>query len=528
MNEDSPSDPHNLLTQADLDLLHGYLDGSLPDADFPKLQSLLRESEAARRTLRSLATVDSHLQERGAGQSGLPSLAQPASEIQVGGIIQGDFQSAPVPATAAISHRQRKVTWPVHGWAKVACWAILVAVAVWTWPRPKEPYATVYKSVGVPEMADGTTIRNHRFHIQAGAVELITQLGARVVIEAPASFSFESAQRLHLLHGRLSADVPPPAKGFTVITPTGEAVDLGTKFGVDVPKVGDAEVHVFQGEVIAQAKGSKDTTSLRHGEAMTMQHGSGTSRELRSAAFIAPEELRSLGDGLDAGQRSRAEAALNSLKKDPALISLLDFESNNETLPTGAYRITQGRWPGSRAPEFVNVGDHMKLAIGGEHPWPELTIAAWVRIDRLGAPFQSLYHTDGWDDDKPGQVHWMITRENTMRLALRQVDLAPDSMSPSTYPDSLRSVLPERGRWAHLAVVYNAEARTMRFYLNGDFDNELRLSTDLPARLGPAQIGNWDRNDRKLSGRVDELLFMGRAMSDAELRALYDAGNPYR
>ena len=56
--------------------------------------------------------------------------------------------------------------------------------------------------------------------------------------------------------GRLAADVPPSAKGFTVITPTGDAVDLGTRFGVDVPSSGSAEVHVFQGEVITKASGA--------------------------------------------------------------------------------------------------------------------------------------------------------------------------------------------------------------------------------------------------------------------------------
>jgi hypothetical protein len=32
---------------------------------------------------------------------------------------------------------------------------------------------------------------------------------------------------------------------------------------------------------------------------------------------------------------------------------------------------------------------------------------------------------------------------------------------------------------------------------------------------------------RKLSGRVDELLVLGRAMSEAEVRGLFEAGNPY-
>ena len=214
------------------------------------------------------------------------------------------------------------------------------------------------------------------------------------------------------------------------------------------------------------------------------------------------------------------------MKNDPALITLLDFESG-EAQP-GVFRTVQGRWPGSRAPEFVHVGDHLKLDVGGEREWPQITLAAWVRLDRLGAPYQSLLHTDGWNDDRPGQLHWMVTRHATMRLALRGNTLAPGSEEKEMYPDSRTPVLPEQGRWMHLATVYDAGAKTVRFYLNGRFDKETRQSIAHPAKLGAAQIGNWDRQDRKLSGRVDELLLLGRAMSDDEVRALYEAGNPYR
>lgn len=122
----------------------------------------------------------------------------------------------------------------------------------------------------------------------------------------------------------------------------------------------------------------------------------------------------------------------------------------------------------------------------------------------------------------------MVTRHTTMRLALRGNTLAPGSEEQEMFPDSRTPVLPEQGRWVHLAVVYDSAAKTMRFYLNGRFDKESRQAIAHPARLGAAQIGNWDRQDRKLSGRVDELLLLGRAMTDAEITELFEAGNPYR
>ena len=51
------------MTQEELDLLHGYLNGTLNDGEFARLQSLLRTSADARRTLRTLSTVETKLQQ---------------------------------------------------------------------------------------------------------------------------------------------------------------------------------------------------------------------------------------------------------------------------------------------------------------------------------------------------------------------------------------------------------------------------------------------------------------------------------
>ncbi len=480
-------------------LTAAYLDGTIKPPQMQQLNALLLADAAARREFAELLNVD----------SALAALAADWSPPQV----------AAKPAMPT-----RWLTASPRWLAAAACISLLLGA--WFWQDTHRAYATVGKAAGVVELADGTKLRGETYDIAAGSISLTTARGARIVIEAPAEFRFESAQRLHMKRGRLAADVPPSAKGFTVITPTGDAVDLGTRFGVDVPSSGSAEVHVFQGEVITKASGAQANQSLRGGDAVSFDQGASTTRELRSSAFIQPDELPGLTAGLAAGQRARSAAALAALKQDPALIALLDFESTEE-LP-GVYRTVQGRWPGSHAPEFVNVGDHLKLDVGGDHDWPQLTLAAWVRIDRLGAPYQSLLHTDGWSKNNLGQVHWIINRDTTMRLALIGNTLAPGSTERQGHPDSRTPVLPEQGRWVHLATVYDSTRGTVRFYLNGEFDKETRLQTAHPARLGPAQIGNWNQQDRKLSGRVDELLLLGRAMSDAELHALHAAGNPYR
>lgn len=493
-------------------LIDLYLDGRISAPQMAELNALLRSDAHARREFAEILNVDSALAAMAAGwaveqEETLPPKAPPRSmEWRWGG------RSAPRWIAAA------------------ACLAFLLGGALLQRHDSRRVFASVEKAVGVvnPSLQEGASLRGESQQIAAGTVSLVSARGARIVIEAPADFWFESAQRLHMKRGRLSADVPPAAKGFTVITPTGDAVDLGTRFGVDVPTTGAAEVHVFQGEVIAKASGTETKQSLRTGDAVSFDIGSSTTRELRSSAFIQRDEMQELSAGLAAGQRARADAALAALRKDPTLIALLDFEQDEDTTLPGVYRRVQGRWPGSHAPEFVNVGDHLKLDAGGEREWPQLTLAAWVRIDRLGAPYQSLLHTDGWSKNNPGQVHWMINRDTTMRLALIGNTLAPGSDERDGHPDSHMPVLPEQGRWVHLATVYDSTQGTVRFYFNGQFDKETRLATAHPARLGPAQIGNWNQKDRKLSGRVDDLLLLGRAMSDTEVHDLYSAGVPYR
>lgn len=479
-------------------LINAYLDGSISHDGMASLNELLSGDESARHEFSEWLNLDSAMAACAAGWE--------------------------APEQKAGSARVKRMSRFPSGMLKLAASiAVLLGIAFWTVSMRQSGYATVEKVVGVAELQEGETLQGDAHEIAAGAIELRTARGARIVIEAPASFRFVNGQRLDLTRGRLAADVPPAAKGFTVVTPDGDAVDLGTKFGVDVPDSGTSEIHVFEGEVIARRGGAKaGGKSLLGGDAVQLGK---EARELRSAAFIHPDEMPSLTAGLTAGQRESSDEILQKLREDSEVIGVVDFESSE---PTGDYRMVQGRWPGSRAPEFVNVGDRMELDLGTGQVFDKLTLAAWVRLDRLGAPYQSLLHTDGWSESNPGQVHWMITGNTTMRLALRGNTLAPDAEEAHGYPDSSIPVLPERGRWVHLATVYDSEEKRVRFYLNGTFDKETRQKTAHPARLGSMQIGNWDTRDRKLSGRIDEIILMGRAFSDEEIRELYEAGNPYR
>lgn len=481
-------------------LIHSYVAETITAAEMEKLNAILEKDESARQELMEWLNLDSALAELAAGWEATRESSQKV-------VSMGTTRYKQLLSVAA-------------------CLALLLVSFLWITSSDGDAFAVVEKTVGTREFSEGLELGDAPYRLEVGVIELHTARGARVVIEAPAEFRFLGPQKLDLIRGRLAADVPDTAKGFTVVTPDGDAVDLGTRFGVDVPEVGTSEIHVFEGEVIAKGGGEEsEGKSLRGGEALELREAEGVSRELRSAAFIHPDEIRALDAGLAAGQQERSANSLDRWRSDPALIELIDFESYE---PEGEFRMVQGRWPGSRAPEFVQVDDRMELNVGEGREFPQLTLAAWVRLDRLGAPYQSLLHTDGWSESNPGQVHWMITGNTTMRLALRGNTLAAGAEESAGYPDSSIPVLPEKGRWIHLVTVYDSKERTVRFFLNGKFDKETRQEVSHPARLGPLQIGNWDMRDRKLSGRIDELLLLGRTLSDEEVRELYETGSPYR
>ena len=87
--------------------------------------------------------------------------------------------------------------------------------------------------------------------VERGLAELRFRSGARIVLEGPAELELLSDNSAALRRGRLTARVPQPATGFTLLSPHGKLIDLGTEFGVSVDDDGAADVVVFAGQVKA-------------------------------------------------------------------------------------------------------------------------------------------------------------------------------------------------------------------------------------------------------------------------------------
>lgn len=88
------------------------------------------------------------------------------------------------------------------------------------------------------------------YTLKSGHIELLFGTGTKVLITAPAEFEITGPNELRFTAGKLVARITTPdGKGFTVNTPDGALVDLGTLFGVEIDAAQSSSVQVFKGEV---------------------------------------------------------------------------------------------------------------------------------------------------------------------------------------------------------------------------------------------------------------------------------------
>lgn len=121
---------------------------------------------------------------------------------------------------------------------------------------PKPPAAMVTGMMGVswagqPDQASlALSADRGESKIGSGLIELTFASGTRAVVEGPATFQVLGNNAMSLQQGKLVADVPKGAEGFSVAYPDGKIVDLGTEFGVEVASGGrSANFGVFRGEI---------------------------------------------------------------------------------------------------------------------------------------------------------------------------------------------------------------------------------------------------------------------------------------
>lgn len=245
-----------------------------------------------------------------------------------------DFSGVNVEQLVAVrddegpSNNTARRGWKGFGFTLLALAASLLVIVIYQSRDSREP---VNYAARVVEKVDcdweterwGTSLSDELqagrvLNLNRGLMVLEFAEGALVTLEGPVQFEIESAERGFLYSGRLTAKVPPRARGFTVGTPSCESIDLGTEFGLLVRADGTAETHVFDGEVILKrsSEENEDETEELHLTTNMASRVSGESLELNE--FEAKSKLFTLFDysaQSNAGYDSAVAAAIPESSK---------------------------------------------------------------------------------------------------------------------------------------------------------------------------------------------------------------------
>ena len=513
--------------------------------DFDKFQEALRKDSALRKTYRQFMRMNSQLTD----------------------IAEGQSQDSTAWKDIKPEKKSLKII-QYSGWLAAAAVLVIalilskdsfVIVSQVDQNEAKEETSTgvaiITESVNVKWKGDsfqtGEAIGLKPIEIEEGVLKIEFFCGAAVILQGPAKLEPISAWKAICHSGKLRANVPPAARGFTVQVDETDVVDLGTNFAIDATGA-QKKIQVFEGEVeLNSAKLSKH--SITTGKSVSLdKDGNAVTSDTISHDFMGLNELKGIRDKQDLEAYSNWLTYSNMMSNDPRLLAYYNFTQTdfhrrvlkNNTAHgkersgaiVGADQ-EEGRWPSKSALSFKQPGDRVRIHIPGEYK--SLTFLCWVKIYSLDRDWNSLYLTDNY---QIGENHWQIMRDGRLMFSTKIRDkweskeknnVHIPNFSPSFWKPELR------GKWVNLAVRLDVENKAVTHFFNGKplSHHPMKKHFEVSAtRFGNGEIGNWglpNKPDasyaiRNLNGAMDEFAIFSEALSNEEIQKFYEIGNPYQ
>jgi hypothetical protein len=188
-----------------------------------------------------------------------------------------------------------------------------------------------------------------------------------------------------------------------------------------------------------------------------------------------------------------------------------DFSGNNNSGTLDGMDGTKAWVTGhsGKALEFDGKDDCIKAGKLGMFRY--LTISMFVNASDLEKEFNSLLHTDGW---KKGSLHMMISGNGRIQFALN------GNIDGGQYSEKYTFTNEDLGKWKHVAVVYDAQNKTVKFYINGKLNSTRTYTKTIIANLDSFQFGGWSGGHRNFAGKFDDIRIYGRALNEQEIAKL--------
>jgi hypothetical protein len=143
-------------------------------------------------------------------------------------------------------------------WAVAASIAVVAGATFYMTSSPE--LGTVVAATNVTltdqsrELAPGEPFRAGVIEATQGSCSLRFKSGVELLCDGAFRLRIVDGMLVELEEGKIRANVPPVARGFSVDTPDTFLVDQGTEFGVDAEAANGTQVVVFKGEVDVSTK----------------------------------------------------------------------------------------------------------------------------------------------------------------------------------------------------------------------------------------------------------------------------------
>ncbi|MCM8541790.1 MAG: FecR domain-containing protein [Lentisphaeraceae bacterium] len=216
------------------------------------------------------------------------------------------------------------------------------------------------------------------------------------------------------------------------------------------------------------------------------------------------------------------------IRNDKDLVAYYDFQGVADTTPLLSNKAShtknlplngkvanaipvQGRWILKEAMYFngnasVDCGNNPSFSIQNQ-----ITIFAWVKSLKFKNSQETLI--------SKGDSSWRLARYKMTN----GIEMAGTGLNPSSWTIGNRKV--DDGKWHLVTGVYDGQKISL--YIDGRLDSSTQASGKLNTNDFNVSIGfNSAYNERYFNGWIDELGIFKRALSQTEIQQIYKSGTP--
>lgn len=397
------------------------------------------------------------------------------------------------------------------------------------------------------EMAplEGAVLLPGSYRLRKGMVLIQFYSGTTLIFEGPGQLELKSTTEVSCFQGCFSVEIPDFTERFIFDTPA-FSVTAGKKYFVDITDK-RIELHCMEGSVeyktpennrIDSGRLSKNKAVRFSGDDKPRIIKVDKKRPIFIDSFLVLSE-KEAARTFDAWKASRKK-----LLDDTSLLLFLNFQldpeqtkrncisnrsSSHPRSPAEATliggRVGQGRWPGKDSLEFHVLSDRLLVSVPGE--LNNVTLSVSLRADEVERNLNSIFMTEGFGH---GTLHWQILNNvnNGERGAIRMgiYEGRPGKRRADNFDSPVVFNEETIGVWLRLAVVLDADKRTITHYLNGKALIRHDVPFDMKFNLEKSEIGNWTPSTvinpiRNFVGGFEELLLFSRALTDEEIESLH-------